>query len=343
MRTRRLLGWALFCSSCTLSEPLLPTSESADGSANSSPDFAGVQDFCNATDPRAVAPWVWATPEAGEKPYVDLLKSAQKSIRVEIYLMGYGGILDTLKQKASAGVSVKVILDQGEPPNQKYFDELKAAGAQVLWNDPKFPYMHAKFIVVDDGKAMVSTGNFSLKVGILQERNFMAQLADPADVADLVALFDADWQRQKPDMSCTRLLISPINSRPRLLDLIRSASQTLTLESMQFADTEVRAAVQTRHAAGVKIRALLADATWIAANAEAASFLKSLGIPVKSIPHLHTKVVVVDGQRAYLGSANLSFTSLSKNREVGLILTEASSLKPLVDTFEKDWAAGQDF
>ena len=51
------------------------------------------------------------------------------------------------------------------------------------------------------------------------------------------------------------------------------------------------------------------------------------------------KAIVVDGTRAYFGSENLSSTSLSKNREVGLIATEPDVLKLMAETFEKDWAA----
>lgn len=44
-----------------------------------------------------------------------------------------------------------------------------------------------------------------------------------------------------------------------------------------------------------------------------------------------------------MGSENLSATSLDHNREVGVIVTDASSIVPLTQTFEKDWAAGTDF
>jgi phosphatidylserine/phosphatidylglycerophosphate/cardiolipin synthase-like enzyme len=305
------------------------------------PDLAGTPDYCNATDPRTVAADVFATPEAGEQPYVDVLTAAQSSIHVEIYLMGQGAILDTLVAKAKAGLDVRLILDEGEKPtNQKYADQLTAAGAQILWSDPKFPYMHAKFFVVDGKEAVVSTGNFSRDYSILLERNFLARLRDPADVADLATLFDADWARANPDLSCTRMVISPVNARQRVLDLIASATTTLTVESMQFADDDVRAAIAARVQAGVAVRAMIAQPSWISANTQAALYLHGLGVEVRTIPHLHVKAIVADGARGYLGSENLSYTSLSKNREAGLVTIDAASVAPLVSTFEKDWAAG---
>jgi hypothetical protein len=65
-------------------------------------DATPLQDFCNATDPRTVPVTIAATPEAGEAPYLEALAGAQHSISVEIYLMGYGGILDQLVAKAQA-------------------------------------------------------------------------------------------------------------------------------------------------------------------------------------------------------------------------------------------------
>jgi phosphatidylserine/phosphatidylglycerophosphate/cardiolipin synthase-like enzyme len=307
-------------------------------------DATPLQDFCNATDPRTVPVTIAATPEAGEAPYLEALAGAQHSISVEIYLMGYGGILDQLVAKAQAGVEVRVILDQyKQTTNQKYYDQLVAAGAQVKWSSPQFTYAHAKFLIIDDQTALVSTGNYSKSFSIELERNFVATDRDPADVADLVQLFAADWAGQPLTMPCTRLVVSPINARERILAVIAGAQTTLDIESMQFADTEVRQAVAARIAAGVQVRALLADASWIDANADAAAFLGNLGVTVKSIPHLHTKAMVADGTTAYVGSENFSYTSLEKNREVGLIVVEPSSIEPLHATFEQDWAIGTSF
>jgi cardiolipin synthase A/B len=105
----------------------------------------------------------------------------------------------------------------------------------------------------------------------------------------------------------------------------------------------VRNAVKARVEAGVATRVLLADANWITANRYGADFLKGLGVPVKWIQHLHTKAIVADGARAYVGSENLSSNSLDNNREVGVIVTDASSIAPIVTTFDADFAIGTPF
>jgi phosphatidylserine/phosphatidylglycerophosphate/cardiolipin synthase-like enzyme len=265
-----------------------------------------------------------------------------------VYLMGFGGILDTLTAKAMAGVDVKVILDGGNERdvNTRYFDMLTAAGAQVEWSDPQFSYMHAKYFVVDERVAVVSTGNYSGSY-IGRERNYVMTVTEPQDVAGLVSLFDADFGRATPDTSCTRLLISPLNSRDRLIDLIDSATRTLDIESMQFADDQVRAAVAARQQAGVEVRVLLAGPSWIDSNTYAASYLGDRGITARYLdtPRVHVKSIIVDGVRAYAGSENLSQTSLNRNREVGLILTDADAdaVATMRATFDTDWAAATVF
>jgi len=314
--------------------------------AQPAPRPDGAAKACAPEDPRLGAVEIYALPDAGEAPLVDVLKRARTSIDMFIYLMGYGGILDTLQAKAKAGVKVRVIMDVGQTANQKYKDALTAAGAEVIWSDPKFPYMHAKTFVVDGTEAVISSGNYSLSLSIQRERNFVVHLVDPDDVADISAMFAADWARQDPDMSCTRLIVSPVNAKQRVIDFLQSATKSLVIESMQFADQDVRATVAARKAAGVDVRVLLAAPSWIDTNTDAATFLKGQSIPVRwmSTPGVHVKAAVVDGARAWTGSTNLSYTSLAKNREISVIVSNApDAVKVMTDAFETDWAKSTAF
>lgn len=295
---------------------------------------------CTPYGPRAEALQIWTLPEAGTAPLVDAIAQAQESIRVMIYEIGEGPILDALEQKARSGVRVRVILDAARAEiNLPFHDRLRAAGAVVRWSSPDFALTHAKTMVLDDAVAMISTGNFDASY-LATERNYVVRDADPADVAVLSRVFDADWESRAPDLRCTRLLIAPVNARPRLLDLIHSAAETLDIESTQLSDDEVRAAVLERAASGVAVRVILADPGWIMANLEAAAFLAEHRIPVRFLwrPAVHVKAILVDGQRAYLGSENLSHNSLSNNREIGLITREEPVLTTISTTFTRDWA-----
>lgn len=322
-------------------------SESADanggGPAESATSNVIAADTCSALSPRTTPLELFVQPDVGTAPFVETLSRATTSIDVMVYQMGYGPILDTLLAKAQAGVRVRAILDLAQAHvNQKYKDKLEAAGATVIFSNPKFTFTHAKFLVVDGNEAIVSTGNYNVSY-MTSERNYAVRDRDAADIASLKAIFEADFAGTDPDLSCTRLVVAPVNARQRLLDLINSATTTLVVESMQFGDRDVRDAVVARKNAGVDVRVILADPSWIDANASAATFLEQNGITPKYYPHAHVKSIVVDGKAAYVGSVNLSWNSIDKNREVGLVVTEPANIASMLGTFEHDWTTGTDF
>jgi phosphatidylserine/phosphatidylglycerophosphate/cardiolipin synthase-like enzyme len=54
---------------------------------------------------------------------------------------------------------------------------------------------------------------------------------------------------------------------------------------------------------------------------------------------LHAKLVVADGI-PFVGSQNYSWTSMTKNREIGLFVTEPTPQAAITAQFEADWRAG---
>ncbi len=341
-------GVLVACSGGPLTETALRNGEApTDASVRDAGSVSAHEPFvaCTPLAPRTAAVDVAVLPEAGEAPYLSAIASAKLSIRVMVYQMGYGAILSALEDRARAGVTVRVILDASEKgTSKKYFTSLTKAGASVIWSDGQFPYMHAKVLVVDDSVAVISTGNYA-KQFMLTARDFVATDRDPEDVQNLAGLFESDWARTHPDLACTRLLVAPVNARKRLLDFISGAKSEILVESMQLSDDDTRDAILARQKAGVSIRVILADPSWVDANFKAAAPLRKAGIDVRwvKVPGIHVKAIVVDHQAAYMGSENLSYTSLSKNREVGLLVDDVKNVDLMVNTFERDWAVATNF
>ena len=259
-----------------------------------------------------------------------------------VYQMGWGPVLDGLVAKARAGVEVRVILDLAQKPvNQKYRDKLEEAGATVIWSDPRFNFMHARVIIIDRAEALLDR---QLQPVVHAEgRNYAVRDRDAGRRPLAQAIFDADWQRHgTPDLSCA----SPRRARqrgapPRAHQL--RADLARHREHASSGDKDVRNAVAARKAAGVDVRVILADPGWIDSNASAGTFLQQHGIRPKFYPHTHVKSIVVDGKAAYVGSVNLSWNSIDKNREVGVVVTEQANIDSIMATFEHDWTAGTDF
>jgi phosphatidylserine/phosphatidylglycerophosphate/cardiolipin synthase-like enzyme len=50
---------------------------------------------------------------------------------------------------------------------------------------------------------------------------------------------------------------------------------------------------------------------------------------------------VADGVHAFVGSENLSTTTLGANRELGVLVADAAALTRLKGVFARDWAGAQ--
>jgi phosphatidylserine/phosphatidylglycerophosphate/cardiolipin synthase-like enzyme len=52
---------------------------------------------------------------------------------------------------------------------------------------------------------------------------------------------------------------------------------------------------------------------------------------------IHAKVIIVDQQRAIIGSINLTRNSLESNRELAIITHDPKVLLKLIIVFKQDW------
>ncbi len=124
-----------------------------------------------------------------------------------------------------------------------------------------------------------------------------------------------------------RLVASPDGSRAALTGLIEQAAQSLSVETEELTDPAIIAALLAARARGVAVTLV-----WPGPPDGGSGFAKlaAAGATVRALaaPTIHAKVVVADGRRLYLGSANFTPTSLDRNRELGLRLDDAAARAP---------------
>ncbi|MCC6750564.1 MAG: hypothetical protein IT371_23065 [Deltaproteobacteria bacterium] len=279
-----------------------------------------------------------------EPRLVTLLGAAKSEILLLLYELSKDNVLDQLEAAKKRGVSVRVLLDPKQDANDTAKKRLTAAGITFKDTPSQFTFSHSKVAIVDGATAIVASANFSY-TGLTYQRNYAAFLKDAADVADLKAIFEADWAgTARPDLACTRLLVSPVNARPRLQSFVGSAKTRLDLEVMYFTDKDLLAAVKQRAAAKVPVRVILADPAWQDGNLQTAADLKAAGILVRYLkkPEVHAKLIVVDSV-VFVGSQNLSYTAINSNREVGVLLTETAAAAAIRSQFDTDWNASTPF
>jgi phosphatidylserine/phosphatidylglycerophosphate/cardiolipin synthase-like enzyme len=290
---------------------------------------------------RAAAPVsFFVEPGAGLRPVLQLIRSARHSIRLEIYLLTERSVINALGAARSRGVQVRVLLEEhpyggSASSAQSAYTNLRAAGVSVRWaNESAFTYTHEKAMVVDGQTAGIFTLNLSYS-GIQSNREFGAIDRQPADARTLAAIFDADWNRKRPSLTYGDLVISPYNSRSRLDGLINSAKHTLDLYQEEVDDANVEGRLIAAHKRGVRVRLITSDAS------SGVDTLRAGGIAVAimSHPYVHAKAIVADGTRVFIGSENISATSLDRNREAGIIRNDRALASIVEGAFAADWKA----
>jgi phosphatidylserine/phosphatidylglycerophosphate/cardiolipin synthase-like enzyme len=92
------------------------------------------------------------------------------------------------------------------------------------------------------------------------------------------------------------------------------------------------------------VELIIPDMKSMPSNQSAADQLKADGISVHTIshPYMHAKMMLVDDQRAYVGSINDTTASIEQNRELGIIVSQPDIIGQINQTFESDWSNSQE-
>src|SRR5205823_5682427 len=149
-------------------------------------------------------------------------------------------VLAALERAAARGVRVRILLEQhpygtGSAVPALVYRSLQAHGVSVGWANPAFRYTHAKFLVADRGQALIGTMNWTTSA-FTTNREFGVIDGDPAVVGESEAVFAADVRRSGVQGSVAALVVSPLNARARLLQLIGSARRTLDVYAEETYD-----------------------------------------------------------------------------------------------------------
>lgn len=283
-------------------------------------------------------------PDDGASVILDELAEADRTIDVTVYLLTADYVVDALGIAVERGVRVRVILEPdpygGGGDVEADAAQLRALGAAVRFSGKDVRFNHIKTIVVDDRVALVSSVNLT-GAGISGNRELGVVSTEPDVVATAAALFAADWAGE-PFTDPSPLVVSPLNSRETAEGLIRSAERTIDVYAEVIRDEAVVGLLMDRSADGVAVRVIVPDEV-APDDAEVYAELGRSGVEVRTMgtPYQHAKMILVDGERALIGSINWTATSMDQNREAGIVVGDALSTARLAAVFAGDWARGR--
>jgi cardiolipin synthase len=286
---------------------------------------------------------LFVEPDDGRGPILDELNAAKESVTLQIYLLTDPEIIQALKDADARGVDVRVLLEEhpfgGAGGEEETFQDLQDAGIDIRWSNPTFTFSHIKTLVVDNAVAIIMNLNLT-RSAFRSNREFGVVTTDPSAVLTAIEIFNADWSRsEEPDPG--PLIVSPSNSREELLSLIEGAQESLDIYAEVMRDRAVVSAILDARDRGVEVRLVMSDDADDNGDDERAE-LADAGVQVRieNSPYIHAKLVLADGQRAFVGSENFTATSLDQNRELGIIVTEPSAIARIQAVFDKDFNNG---
>lgn len=244
--------------------------------------------------------------EARRPALIDVIRGARREITFSLFRCNDAAIFDELAAATSRGVAVDVLVTSrvkgGKQKLQKMWAALERTGATIhTYNDPVVKY-HAKYLVADDGPAVIASLNFTKKC-FRKTLDALVVTEDPAVVSGLKRLMAADRdQLPLPDDLSPRLILGPERARRQLTALIAQAKHSIRLIDAKLSDPDLTELLKARRAEGIAVEIFGGDRL----------------VGLKS----HGKIMLVDDTTLVVGSLALAALSLDFRREVAIVVTD---------------------
>jgi cardiolipin synthase A/B len=249
---------------------------------------------------------------------LEVIRNAERDICLSLFRCNDAAIFEELGRAVKRGVAVNALVTSrakgGQKKLKKLWDALHDTGATIsAYTDAVVKY-HAKYLVADDGPAVVGSCNFTRKCF---ERTCDALVVtyDAGVVAGLRDLMAADRDgRRAPDAITERLVIGPERARRQLTAIVEQARASIRLIDAKLSDPDLITLLNARRAAGLHVEVFGS---------------KNLG-GLKS----HGKILLVDDRLAVVGSLALAALSLDFRREVAIVVEEADAVGEVRKLFQ---------
>ena len=286
-------------------------------------------------------------PDDGIRPVLAPIAAAKKSILVKMFLFSETRLVRALIAAHKRGVKVRVMLNparrSGKSENREALRKLKASGILARDTHPEFDVSHEKSMVIDGEVAFVKSHNWAPK-NFGGTRDYAVITRDPAEVAEVMEGFEADWKREEFDPEERLLIWCRGNGRARIASFIDGAKKELLLQNERYQDPTIVERLVAAHSRGVKVRLMslpphALKEKKVLEGVAGLRVMHDVGIKVHKLKglHLHAKMLLADGKRAIVGSMNIAPGSFDSRRELAIEIDDKHIVKRLKEVFQSDW------
>jgi phosphatidylserine/phosphatidylglycerophosphate/cardiolipin synthase-like enzyme len=274
-------------------------------------------------------------------PIVDAIDSATQNIKMTIFRMDDPIVRDAMSYAVARGVKVQALVAPSakgwNKRNKKLTDELAKLGIEVRMTKArkeKIKRYHYKMMTIDDLQSLVLTFNPTQK-NLHYARDFGLLIRDQEITTELNRLFEADWHGNVFKPRDLPLVISPYNSRRKLIELLESAERSIRIMDAKVEDQQVMGLLLRKASSGCDVRIISRDTFYD-------QVVPNFSVKKLARFKLHAKCVVVDGVRFFIGSQNLRAVSLDHRREVGILVEDEAMSRRIERVFDEDWVNATD-
>jgi len=286
-------------------------------------------------------------PDDSPQPFLDAIAAAEKSLRIKMFAFSDPRLLRAVIAARKRGLDVRVMLNparrSGEVQNEESRKKLAAGDVEVLDSNPAFDLTHEKSVVVDNDKAFVCSLNWETK-NLEETRDYAVLTTHAHEVEEILACFDADWNRKEFDTASARLVWCKGNARERIAELIDSAKHTLFVQNERYQDPIIIEHLVRAKMRGVKVHVMARQPHTLKEEklVEAVGGMRvmnDVGIKVHKLKHLklHAKMLLADEERAIIGSINLTPGSFDSRRELAIEVDDGHVISRLRKIVRHDW------
>ncbi|MGH3744620.1 MAG: phospholipase D-like domain-containing protein, partial [Mycobacteriales bacterium] len=199
---------------------------------------------------------VLVEPDDGYDTLYSWLGAARSTLDLTMYELVDARAETVLEAAAARGVRVRVLLDQQleRRANLPAYLALRARGVQVHWASSRYAATHEKAFVVDGRALVVMSLNLTSRY-YATSRDVAVLTRSAADVTAAQHVFDADWAGHATGTPPGADLVwSPRQSQADLVALVDAATTSVWIESEEYAERDVLAAMRRAARRGVDVR-----------------------------------------------------------------------------------------
>jgi cardiolipin synthase len=291
-------------------------------------------------------------PDDSARSVLAAIDGASRTLRVKMFAFSDPALLKAVFAAKRRGVTVRVMLNparrSGEEVNQDTRKALARARIEVKDANPAFAVTHEKSMVVDDATAFVTSFNWTTR-NLIETRDYGIVTARPPEVAEIIACFEADWQRQAfvpGDQS--HLIWCPGSGRDRICRFIDEVRHRLFVQNERFQDMLIIEHLIRAARRGVKVDVMAGPPHTLKRHklVEGVGGLRimdDVGIKVHKLKHLrlHGKMLLADGVAAIVGSINFAAGSFDERRELAIEVRDHDVVRRLHKVVRHDWRHSQ--